>query len=726
MSFDQESFVFPLTIAPPLGGRYRRCVIHLAVASLAAGAIGFAHAQTQTQGATVAVAPAPAAPSPAADAPSLPPIEVLAAPPSDPLTIVTDPKTPRQPLPASDGADYLKTIPGFTAIRSGGTNGDLVLRGMFGSRLNILTNGAALQGACPGRMDAPTSYIAPESYDKVTVIKGPETVLYGPGASAGTIRFERDTKRFDEPGIRFDGSLVGGSFGRNDQNADLTAGNEKMYARIVANHAHSQDYKDGDGNTVPSQWDKWNADAAIGVTPDANTKLELTAGTGDGYARYAGRSMDGVHFRRDSFGLRFDKKHINDVLERIEAQVYYNEFDHVMDNYTLREPDPNSSMKMPMASEVRRRTFGGRVAGTLRLADPLTLVTGIDWQTNKLDTRSAMAMMGATSADYGSKPWMSSAALWNVGAFGELTWDLADTKRVISGVRVDRSSARDDRVSAGSMGMTMANPTYGDERTKYLPSGFVRYEQDLAGTPAMWYAGIGHTERFPDYWELFSPTMGPAGSVNAFSAIQPEKTTQIDIGAQYKTDKLDAWVSAYAGMVQDFILFNYSNGMMGSMSQATNVNARILGGEAGTTWRPTNNWRFETSLAYAYGHNETSGGALPQIPPLEARFALDYTYRAWSAGALWRVVAPQRSIALNEGNVVGKDFGPSAGFGVLSLHAQYDFNKTMQLTVGVDNLLNKSYYEHLNLAGNAGFGFSANTPIMEPGRTAWARLRIKM
>src|SRR5206468_4260222 len=121
--------------------------------------------------------------------------------------------------------------------------------------------------------------------------------------------FERDTKHFDKPAIRFDGSLVGGSFGRNDQNADLTAGNETMYGRIVANHAHSQDYKDGDRNTVPSQWDKWNADAAIGVTPDANTKLELAAGTGDGYARYAGRSMDGVHFRRDSFGLRFDKKH---------------------------------------------------------------------------------------------------------------------------------------------------------------------------------------------------------------------------------------------------------------------------------------------------------------------------------------------------------------------------------------------------------------------------------
>ncbi|MFO6243085.1 TonB-dependent receptor plug domain-containing protein, partial [Pseudomonas aeruginosa] len=89
---------------------------------------------------------------------------------SSPLTIVTNPKEPRQPVPASDGADYLKTIPGFAVIRNGGSNGDPVLRGMFGSRLNILTNGGMMLGACPNRMDAPTSYISPETYDKLTVI----------------------------------------------------------------------------------------------------------------------------------------------------------------------------------------------------------------------------------------------------------------------------------------------------------------------------------------------------------------------------------------------------------------------------------------------------------------------------------------------------------------------------------------------------------------------------
>ena len=50
---------------------------------------------------------------------------------------------------------------------------------------------------------------------------------------------------------------------------------------------------------------------------------------------------------------------------------------------------------------------------------------------------------------------------------------------------------------------------------------------------------------------------------------------------------------------------------------------------------------------------------------------------------------------------------------MLSLHTQYNVSKTVQISVGVDNVLNKAYTEHLNLAGNAGFGYPANAPVME-------------
>ena len=105
---------------------------------------------------------------------------------------------------------------------------------------------------------------------------------------------------------------------------DAAAGNSQGYARFVGNQSRSDDYHDGNNDTVPSRWDKWNGDVALGWTPDQDTLLELTAGKGDGEARYAGRGMDGSQFKRESLGLRFEKSNLGEVLDKVEAQVYYN------------------------------------------------------------------------------------------------------------------------------------------------------------------------------------------------------------------------------------------------------------------------------------------------------------------------------------------------------------------------------------------------------------------
>ncbi len=649
----------------------------------------------------------------------LSPTVITAIAPSSPLTIVTNPKDPRQPVPASDGGDYLKTIPGFALVRNGGTNGDPVLRGMFGSRLNILTNGSMMLGACPGRMDAPTSYISPETYDKLTVIKGPQTVLWGPGASAGTVLFDREPENFGELGTRVNASILAGSHGRFDKVVDAAAGGPLGYVRVIGNTAHSDDYRDGNNDIVASRYDKWNGDVALGWTPNADTLIELTAGKGDGEARYAGRGMDGSQFLRESLGLRFEKSNITDVLEKLEAQVYYNYADHVMDNYTLRTPSGTGMMAGPMASNVDRRTLGARLKATWRWAD-VQLITGLDAQTNEHRQRSSMGI-----DTYKDLPYSKDADFHNYGVFSEMTWYAAERDRLITGARVDRASAKDYRQTIGSGMTSRPNPTADDTRADTLPSGFVRYEHDLADSPTTLYAGLGHAQRFPDYWELFSPKSGPAGSVNAFDSIKPEKTTQFDFGVNYKSADLEAWASGYIGVVRDYILFDYTPGMMGmSTSRAENIDARIMGGELGAAYNLTDNWKADATLAYAWGKNSSDGSALPQMPPLDARFGLTYSEAEWSAGALWRVVAAQHRIDANKGNVVGKDYAQSSGFGVFSINGAYRINKHWKVSSGVDNLFGKAYAEHLNLAGNAGFGYPANDPqaINEPGRTLWTKV----
>ena len=670
------------------------------------------------------------------DAVELAPMVITGVGQQSPLTVVTDPKIPRQPMPASDGADYLKTIPGFSAVRNGGVNGDPVFRGMFGSRLKLLSNGGEMLGACPNRMDSPSSYISPDTFDKLTVIKGPQSVLWGPGASAATVLFEREPEQFSEPDYRLNGSLLTASNGRFDRNLDAAAGNSQGYARLMANSSQADDYADGNGDTVPSRYDKWNTDIALGWTPDADTLVELTAGRGDGYARYAGRGMDGSQFQRESLGLRFEKTNLGETFYGLEAQVYYNYADHIMDNYSLRDFVPSMMMPSPTLSRVDRRTLGGRLVGTWQWTD-VELKAGVDAQ--RSEHRKVMNPAGAanqmvTAAGSDALPWVPDAMLHSYGVFGELTWQLSEREKLISGLRLDLHEATDEREffrshDASSMPIVSRNwdnPTAGETRRDTLYSGFLRYEEELVSLPATWYAGLGHAERFPDYWELFVSNPGPVGTLQPFDSVRPEKTTQLDVGLQYAKGPLEAWVSAYAGLVEDYILFSYVPGVMPGMLRAevSNIDTTIAGAEMGASYRFTSNWKGDASLAYAWGKNRSDDRAMPQIPPLEGRLGLTYERDNWSTSGLWRMVASQGRVAENQGTVVGKDFDESAGFGVLAVNGAYRLNKNFKLSAGVDNLLDKAYSEHLNQAGNAGVGMSASERINEPGRSLWARMDV--
>nr|WP_159466066.1 TonB-dependent copper receptor [Scandinavium goeteborgense] len=607
-------------------------------------------------------------------------VMTVTAPDHEPGILVTSTQTPRQPVPASDGADLLKTIPGFAVVRSGGSNGDPVLRGMFGSRLNILVEGASTQGGCGSRMDTPTAYITPKSYDTLTVIKGPQSVTHGAMAPAGTLLFERQPELFSQPGIKGSVDLLQGGNGRSDQNLNTTFGNTSGYVRLDGNRSVADDYRDGDGNRVPSMWQKWNGTAIVGLTPDDDSLVELSVGMSDGKARYAGRMMDGSRFARQSVALKLERNHLSDSISKVSWQSYYNDTDHIMDNYSLREP-----MGPKRKSEVGGVTWGSRLSAVWE-EDSMQLTVGTDMM-----HKSHRKKIGGT--------WHDDAVFTQLGVFSELRQAVSDDGTVIVGGRLDRMQVDDER--------SLRQVT----RNSILPGVFSRYEFFLPDAPIMLYSGIGYTERFPDYWELFS---GKAGK-DSFRELKTEKTLQWDSGLQFKGEVANAWVSVYAGRISDYILFNYSK----LPSSASNDNAIVMGGETGANWQFAPHWSLESSLNYAWGENRSDGEPLPQMPPLEGRMTLNYEHDRWGAGLMWRVVAPQHRIAQNKGNVTGQDLGPSTGFGVLSLNGDYAFSDQLLLSVGIDNLLNKEYSEHLNLAGASEFGYASRQQIAEPGQTWW-------
>jgi len=620
------------------------------------------------------------------------------------LIVRADPKQPIQPIPASDGADYLQSIVGFSSVNSGaGTNGDVTFRGMFGSRIKILTDGTENLGACPSRMDSPTSYISPESYDRISVIKGPQTVQYANTGSAATVIFERSPEQFDEDHhYRGQASVLMGSFGRLDHNVEVAAGDEQKYIRLNTNRSVANSYQDGNGNTVPSDWERWNADLALGWTPDENTWVELTGGKADGEAVYAGRMMDGSKFARESLGLRVEKRNISDVIQKVEGQINYNYNDHVMDNYSLR-----AKPMMEMATNVARKTLNARVAMTSDW-DKIKLISGVDTQNNEHSIRKT-----TNGVSYQNLPRMTDMEFQSIGAFGELTYDLGNDNQFVTGLRLDQVDV--DAVQSNQ------------SRQQLLPSGFLRFENiHPEHEDGKTYIGLGYVERMPDYWELFSPKSGN-GNTNTFKNIDTEKTLQLDVGYQHSHGKFNSWASAYAGLINDYVLTTYKpNGMMGMLeAHSRNVDATIAGAEAGIGYQLTDAIQADVSAMYAWGENTTNNAPLPQISPLEARVNLRYIQDKYNVGLLWRVVDGQNRISKNEGNIVGYDLQPSAGFSTLSLNGTYNLAEDIDLSVGIDNVLDKTYTEHLNKMGNAGVGLAANEQFNNMGRNYWARISMK-
>lgn len=635
----------------------------------------------------------------------------------DPLVVVNDPKAAQVPVPASDGASFLKNIAGFNVIRKGGTDGDPVLRGLAGSRLNILLDGAEFHGGCGMRMDPPTAYVFPEVYDKVTVIKGPQTVRYGNGNLAGVVLFDRDAKTYTEPGVRGAASLMAGSWGRMDGMADVTYGTPNFYLRGNGTYADSNDYEDGDGKKVHSFFTRKSINVQGGWTPDQNTRVELSAVRSEAEAAYADRSMDGRIFDRDGYGIRFEKKRISDVVRKVEAQYNYNYIDHVMDNYSLRA---KSSAANYMWSNPDRETHGLRASADFGLGQSAVLTVGVDRQENEHTLRS---YSGATLVGVDARSRVKDLSATTTGTFGELTYAVSGSQRLIGGLRHDRYNANRYNSTTGA---AMASA---DEN---LAGGFVRYEHDLA-RPATLYVGVGRGQRGLDHWEATT-----YNGLLASGKLKPETNNQIDAGLIWNAANLNGSLSAYYSRIDDYIL-TYSSMMRGPCPAGTqsmmsgmwtcglNVDATRYGLEADVAWRFATDWTLRGAYAWVRADNDTMGAPLAQTPPQELKLGLDRRLGPLTLGALARVVGRQDRVHLNYGNIVGQDLGASGGFATLALNGSYRVNKTATVAAGVDNAFDRTYAEHISRTGAAVNGYApATTRVNEPGRFFWLKATFRL
>ncbi|MDK2598282.1 TonB-dependent copper receptor [Pseudoalteromonas obscura] len=646
-------------------------------------------------------------------------IEVI-APMHSPLDIKTDPKATRQPLPAQDGADLLSSIAGFSLVKKGGASSDPVFRGMAGSRINIITDGGVTLGGCGGRMDPPTAYITPQTYDTLTVIKGPQTVLYGPGNSAATVVFERESERLLESGTTGFINTTIGTFGKRVLNSDIKMGTQDYFARVAASYSEADDYQDGDGTHIHSAYEKWNLDSQFAYTPDDSTLYSVSIGRSDGEVAYADRMMDGSLFDRTQVALQMVKSELDGFVTSIEANVFFNDIDHIMDNHSLRQFMPNMMMKTPVSSNPDRRTWGGKILLSSQFNDQISLAYGLDHQQNRHRLRISRDLVNMPVE---SMVRLETAEFEQTGLFAEVEYSLGQSSQWVSGLRIDDWEATDRRQTRSVMMQVVPNPTADLSRSDTLISGFTRYQAQSKNSS--YYIGVGRTERFPDYWELMGGGRVGVNSPSAF-LVDHETTNQLDIGWLGQSKSFTNSVSVFINRIDNYLLTDNLYEKMGMISKVTrNIDAQTYGFEAESRYNLNKNLVTTASINYVKGENRTDNVALAQQPPLQVRFALSYIKGKWQFGSLWRIVQKQHRVAIGQGNIAGQDVSESHGFGTLALNTSYSHNADLVFNLGVDNVFDKTYAEHLSRSGTMVSGYPQTAKVNEAGRTLWLNMNWK-
>ena len=657
----------------------------------------------------------------AAQADELAPLQVQAGALGDtPNVEIIDTADIDTRIPA-DAGEALRDINGVSASRMSQHGVDPIIRGQSATQLNVLLDGGYVHGACPNRMDPPTSFASFDTYDRVIVEKGVQSVQHGMGGSGGTVLFERDTAaKAATPGVQGRAGIAGSSNGLDyGVHGDVLYSNGKAYLRTFAERKDASNYEDGDGREVRSAMERTAGGLVAGYRISENAGIEGTieASRGDD-ALYAGAGMDAPKDDMDAYRLKYWNQNMGGAIDGVKVEAWRSDVEHLMDNYSLRT---NTGMWMEAPSEVT--TQGARITLTSKPSGSLKLDYGLDVQDVSREgwLQGVNKMTGARTLV--SRMW-PDASLSSIGGFVEGLYAVSANQRIKAGLRLDSVTASIDTGLNNSIATNMMVPAAirddaRQDQDNTAVGGLLRYEHDLnKGLTA--FTGLSRSVRQPDATERYVLQAG-GGKINWLGnpALDPEVHHQIDAGLTGKGHDLKWEAVVFYDDVSDYVLRD----VVGTMTTYRNIDATLFGAELSAQWMIAQGWHAHGALAYVIAENDTDNRDLPQIPPLNGRVGIDYSATRWHAGGLVRFADRQDKVDyFDYYTLAAGEETPS--YAVLDLYAGYHFTRNTSLKFGVDNVFDRLYAEHVNRTFSYTDGgiFATGERIYEPGRTFWARL----
>ncbi|MFW6349938.1 MAG: TonB-dependent receptor plug domain-containing protein, partial [Thiohalospira sp.] len=148
--------------------------------------------------------------------------------------------------------DLLRGEPGLATAVDGSVGVDPVVRGLKRDQVLVLVDGVRVNAMQPPARGSLASYVNVDLIERIEVVRGPGSVLYGAGAMGGVIniitkgggfREEAGTTGWSRLGVSSVDSGTRGAFG-------LTAADDETALSLSAAHLNVDDYETGFGEEL--------------------------------------------------------------------------------------------------------------------------------------------------------------------------------------------------------------------------------------------------------------------------------------------------------------------------------------------------------------------------------------------------------------------------------------------------------------------------------------------
>jgi hemoglobin/transferrin/lactoferrin receptor protein len=621
--------------------------------------------------------------------------------------------------PAISVADALDAQPGVALVRDGAWGTDISIRGLGRSNVVSIVDGARIETAT--NLAAGLSLVDLSDVDRIEVIRGAASMLYGGGATGGVVNISTAPGRYSER-FRIGGSLSSGYTSvNNGGNGTLTldAGADHWYARLHGRLRSADDARTPEGRLRDSRFHDRSMSASAGTRlwegHEITARYQLTQARDVGIpggasfpltasARYPTEERELLTVAYSAPMLlpgvqNFSVRYVRQLIAR-DAEIVPNQTTvlrpsakHTMDGVQMQAGWlPGGEHRIIAGVDAWQRSYTGRRIRELKarntiIADlPLPDAT---FRSAGVYVQDVMRLFdGATRASIGARADLVD--VWNTQAFDLLYTEVNGVRNTAPPNRVLRwREAEYSEVSWSAHAGVVQRLTTAIDATLNLARSW--------RAPAL-------EERY-QYIELGGATyIGDP-------ALRAEKGTCVDVGLRVRTEQFSATANAFLNEMRDLVV---DAQRLDTLYVKENVGeARLYGFELASEYSPTPGATAYLGFSFVRGEDIGSGGNLPSIAPATLRMGLRFS-------AFDAVHGDVRLTVTDDQGYVAAGEKTTPGSGVVDLYLRGNTLRVaglgVQVFAGIENLFDRPYRRHLStLRGLVN---------LEPGRNLFARLRI--